>query len=170
MKFLETTKDGGAESTVWAHWLIEIKGLFSVALLRFEDGTRDAFHSHAFNCVSWVLRGCLVEQHKHARPEKDRRLAEAYHAAQDPHGSSKRETRLEDAYRNWLDPNVDVHMPSLAPVITRRDTFHRVRSVGRTWVLTFRGPWSKTWREAVPDGAGGYAERTLTHGRREVSP
>lgn len=40
MKFLETTKGGGAESTVWAHWLIEIKSLFSIALLRFEDLAR----------------------------------------------------------------------------------------------------------------------------------
>lgn len=130
MKFLQTTKDGGAESTVWAHWLIEIKSLFSVALLRFEDGTRDAYHSHAFDCVSWVLRGKLIED-------------------------------------NWGEAQQQ-YSPSLRPVITRRSTYHRVRSVGRTWVLTFRGPWSKTWREAVPNGQGGYAERTLTHGRKQV--
>jgi hypothetical protein len=133
MKFLETTKDGGTESTVWAHWLIELKGLFSIALLRFEDGTRDAYHSHAFNSVSWVLTGNLIEV----------RVGEN-------------------------DPGVTAYPPSLHPVITLRDTYHRVRSIGRTYVLTFRGPWSKTWREATPDGAGGYAERTLTHGRREV--
>jgi hypothetical protein len=33
MNFLNKTKDGGPESTVWAYWLIEIKSLFSVALL-----------------------------------------------------------------------------------------------------------------------------------------
>jgi hypothetical protein len=92
MKLLETTKDGGAESTVWAHWLIEIKSLFSVALLRFEDGTRDAFHSHAFGCVSWVICGRLERR-----------------------------------------PHVGADVP-----------------------------------RAVPDGQGGYAERTLTHGRKEV--
>jgi quercetin dioxygenase-like cupin family protein len=129
MKFLETTKDGGAESTVWAHWLIEIKSLFSVALLRFEDGTRDAFHSHAFDCVSWVLSGRLEEEH-------------------------------------WVG-GTDTHLPSLRPVVTRRDTFHRVRSVGRTWVLTFRGPWAPTWREAVRAG-NVYVARTLTNGRKEV--
>jgi hypothetical protein len=147
MKFLETTKDGGAESTVWAHWLIEIKGLFSVALLRFEDGTRDAYHSHAFDCVSWVLSGKLVERHRPAC-QVEGRCARP---------------------NEWCDePHTDVHTPSLHPVVTLRDTYHRVRSVGRTYVLTIRGPWSKTWREAVPDGAGGYAERTLTHGRKEV--
>jgi hypothetical protein len=140
VKFLTTTKDGGAESTVWAHWLIEIKGLFSVALLRFEDGTRDAYHSHAFNCVSWVLKGELDE---HTLPgELAREKGWAYEARR--------------------------YVPSWRPIVTRRSTYHRVRSVGRTWVLTFRGPWSKTWREGVPDGQGGYTERTLTHGRREV--
>lgn len=142
MKFLETTKDGGKESTVWAHWLIEIKGLFSIALLRFEDGTRDAYHSHAFNCVSWVLSGRLLEE------DADRKA-----------------TAPVDDWKWWTD----IHTPSLLPIVTRRSTYHRVRSVGRTWVLTFRGPWSKTWREAVPDGRGGYAERTLTHGRKEVA-
>lgn len=139
MKFLTTTKDGGAESTVWAHWLIEIKGLFSIALLRFEDGTRDAFHSHAFNCVSWVLSGKLIEHYGPNSPERE--------------ATGKRFV---------------VHRPRLRPIVTRRSTYHKVFSDGRTWVLTFRGPWSKTWREGVPDGQGGYAERTLTHGRREV--
>lgn len=137
MKFLQITKDGGAESTVWAHWLIEIKGLFSIALLRFEDGTRDAYHSHAFDCVSWVLRGVLLED------------------------------RIE-FHANGSSHDVHLHEPSLRPIVTRRSTFHKVYSFGRTWVLTFRGPWSKTWREAVPDGVGGYAERTLTHGRKQV--
>lgn len=127
MKFFETTKDGGDESTVWAHWFFELKGLASAALLRFENGTREAYHSHAFNCVSWVLWGELVEQH--------------------------------------LDGRVDVHRPGLRPVITRRDTFHKVRSVGRTWVLTFRGPWVDTWQEFTDTGV-----HTLTHGRREVQP
>lgn len=61
MKFFETSKDGGPESTVHAHWIIELKGLFSIALLRFEDGSRDAYHSHAFNSISWVLSGELTE-------------------------------------------------------------------------------------------------------------
>jgi hypothetical protein len=142
MKFLTTTKDGGAESTVWAHTLIEIKSLFSIILLRFEDGSRDAYHSHAFDCISWVLKGLLIEQHRDCQFRGGR----------------------------WLYKVVDFHWPSWRPVITRRSTFHMVRSAGRTWVLTFRGPWSKTWKEARPDGEGGYShEVTLTHGRKEVS-
>lgn len=61
MKFLSMSKDGGEESRVWAYWLVELKSLFSIVLLRFERGSRDAYHSHAFNSVSWVLRGTLHE-------------------------------------------------------------------------------------------------------------
>lgn len=61
MKFLSKGKDGGPESTVTGYWLIEVKWLFSIALLRFDSGSRDAYHSHAFNCLSWVLRGRLLE-------------------------------------------------------------------------------------------------------------
>jgi hypothetical protein len=128
VKFFETTKDGGAESTVWAHWLFEIKGLCSVVLLRFEDGSRDAYHSHAFDCVSWVLRGKLVE---------------------------------------FLNEGPVRRYPaSFRPVVTRRDTFHKVVSVGRTWVLTFRGPWADTWQEYLPKTR---EVRTLTHSRIVVS-
>lgn len=62
MKFLSKSKDGGAESTVTAYWLIELKWLFSIALLRFDHGTRDAYHSHAFNSISFLLNGRLREE------------------------------------------------------------------------------------------------------------
>ena len=114
IKLLERSEDGGPESHVWGYWLIEIKSLFSVALLRFEDGSREAFHSHAFNCISWVLSGELNE------------------------------------YMLGGENHFVRHLPSAKPVFTKRSTFHRVVSVGRTWVLTFRGPWAKTWKEYVP--------------------
>ncbi|HEY3496226.1 MAG TPA: hypothetical protein VGK73_16115 [Polyangiaceae bacterium] len=126
MKFLTTCKDGGAESTVWAHILFEIKALASVMLLRFENGSRDAYHSHAFNCVSWVLSG---ELHEHE-----------------------------------ADGTYTVHRAGLRPIITLRSTTHKVVSRGRTWVVTFRGPWTRTWKEILP----GRGEVQLTNGRREV--
>jgi hypothetical protein len=128
VKICHYGKDGGQESRVWGFWFIGIKSLFSVALLRFEDGSREAYHSHAFNCVSWVLRGRLVEKH----------------------------------YRG----GVNVHKAGLKPVVTRRSTFHKVESRGRTWVLTFRGPWSDTWQEFLPEQRRFV---TLTHGRQEVA-
>lgn len=127
MKLFHYGKDGGPDSTVWGYWLIEWKSLFSVALLCFEDGTREAYHSHAFNAISWVLSGKLVEY-----TYKDCSFPQAY----------------------W---------PSFKPIVTRRTKFHKVSSVGRTWVLTFRGPWNDTWQEHSADG-----DIVLTHGRKVV--
>jgi hypothetical protein len=42
-------------------WGLESKRFGSVLLLKFEEGTRDAFHTHAFNSVSWLLCGGLHE-------------------------------------------------------------------------------------------------------------
>lgn len=128
MKFLSKSKDGGAESTVTAYWLIEIKSLFSIAILRFDNGTRDAYHTHAFNCISWLFKGKLIE-------------------------------------KDFSSKSAEEHTPGLRPIITKRNTFHQVESVGTSWVLTFRGPWSRTWHEYLPQEA---RHVHLTHGRKEV--
>jgi hypothetical protein len=122
----EWGKDGGPESRVWGFWLLRWKRVCTIALLKFEPGSRDAYHSHAFNSTSWLLRGELVEKH--------------------------------------LGGDVQVHRPSLRPIRTFRDTFHKVFSRGTSWVLTFRGPWADTWQEYVPN----VGRITLTHGRRCV--
>lgn len=127
MKFLSSGKDGGPRSTVTGYWLIELKRLLSVVLLRFGDGSRDEYHSHAFHSLSWVLRGRMVEHH--------------------------------------LDGTIVHHSASWWPVVTRRETFHRVVSEGTTWVLSFRGPWARTWREFDPKSESFV---TLADGRREV--
>jgi hypothetical protein len=126
---LETSKDGGPESTVWAHWLFECKGFGSIVLLRFEDGSREAYQSHAFNSLSWLLSGGLVED------------------------------RIdEDA--DWTGHRVTTYLPSAYPIITTRDNCHMVQSVGRSWVLSFRGPWASTWQEHSTAG-----DITLASGR-----
>jgi len=131
MKFLSYGKDGGPESTVHGYWLVEIKGLFSIVLLKFDNGSRDAYHEHAFDSISWVLSGKLVEH-------------------------------VIGKYATGLDV---VYVPGVKPVLTSKDTWHRVISVGTSWVLSFRGPWRKTWREyKMIDGS----QVTLTHGRKEV--
>lgn len=63
MKFFKKAKDGGPDSTVTGYWLIEWKKLFSIVLLKFEDGSRDQYHSHAFNSLNWVLKGEVNEEH-----------------------------------------------------------------------------------------------------------
>lgn len=135
MRIFHKRKDGGHQSKVTGYWLIEIKSLFSIALLHFEDGSREAYHSHAFNCISWLFSGKLTEYN--------------------------------------LDGTMNVYEPGVKPVFTYCNTFHKVVSSGDTWVLTFRGPWSKTWQEYLPDKK---VYEVLTHGRvvlkrkQEVKP
>lgn len=62
MKIFNKSKDGGPESPVDAYFLIEWKSLFSIALLKFKDGRRENYHSHAFNAYTWFLTGDLVEE------------------------------------------------------------------------------------------------------------
>lgn len=62
MRLLQKTKDGGKDSTVDAYFLIEIKSLFSIALLRFNEGSRNNYHSHAFNALTWFLAGEMNEK------------------------------------------------------------------------------------------------------------
>ena len=61
MRFFNKTKDGGKDSTVDAFFLFEIKWLCSIALLRFNKGSRVNFHSHAFNAFTWFLKGDMTE-------------------------------------------------------------------------------------------------------------
>jgi hypothetical protein len=62
MKFFSKSKDGGPESPVDAFFLFEVKALCTVALLRFNQGGREAYHTHAFNAWTWFLCGDMVEQ------------------------------------------------------------------------------------------------------------
>ena len=114
MKFFRKAKDGGPESTVTAYWLAEIKGLFSIGLLTFEDGSRESYHTHAFNSLSWLLWGKLTEF----------------------------------PLNRYM--KVNTYRPSLRPIATYRKTYHKVFSQKTSWVLTFRGPWSKQWKEYNP--------------------
>jgi hypothetical protein len=60
MRFFEVTKDGGPESPVTGFFVVEIKSLFSIVLLKF-GGTRKNFHSHAFNAWTLWLKGSVME-------------------------------------------------------------------------------------------------------------
>lgn len=63
MRFLSYGKDGGKKSTVSGLFIIEIKSLFSIVLLRFDEGSREAYHNHAFNAYTWFLKGDVDEHH-----------------------------------------------------------------------------------------------------------
>ena len=60
--FMCKRKDGGSESPVDAYFLIEIKDWFSIAILKFNKGGREAYHTHAFDAYTWFLKGNLVEK------------------------------------------------------------------------------------------------------------
>jgi hypothetical protein len=61
MKLLKVMKDGGPKSHVTGFFLIEIKSLFSVVLLKFGKGTREAYHSHAFDAATLWIKGHVTE-------------------------------------------------------------------------------------------------------------
>lgn len=62
--------DGGKDSGVAGYFLIEWKILFSIAILRFRTGSREAYHNHAFNAITWWLTGSVTEQ-KSTGEQKD---------------------------------------------------------------------------------------------------
>ena len=120
MKVLEKMKDGGPESSVTGYWLIESKRFFSITLLKFQGKSREAFHSHAFNSIAWVLKGKL------------------------------KETRMWHHTVNGINYDYREHKPSLIPIIIGRNDFHKVDSDGTSWVLNIRGPWADKWFEWRP--------------------
>ena len=65
MKFFYFGTDGGENSGVTGFWLCEIKWLFSVVLLHFKKGSREKYHSHAFNAYSFYIKGEVKEYHLH---------------------------------------------------------------------------------------------------------
>lgn len=61
MKVCSKAWDGGENSGVTGYFLVEIKPLFSIVLLHFAKGSREAYHSHAFNALSIWLWGRVKE-------------------------------------------------------------------------------------------------------------
>jgi quercetin dioxygenase-like cupin family protein len=61
MKLFTKAPDGGKGSGVTGYFLIEAKSKFSIVLLRFNKGTREAYHSHGFNALTLWLAGSVKE-------------------------------------------------------------------------------------------------------------
>lgn len=61
MKIFTKAADGGENSGVTGFFLIECKSLFSIVLLRFNEGSREAYHEHAFNAWTLWLKGEVFE-------------------------------------------------------------------------------------------------------------
>jgi hypothetical protein len=71
MRFFKTASDGGKKSGVKGFWLIEIKWLFSIVFLRFSPGTRENYHSHAFNALTIWLKGRVIEDRLDTRTKTE---------------------------------------------------------------------------------------------------
>jgi hypothetical protein len=61
-RLLFIAPDGGKDSGVQAFFIIEWKAVFSIAILRFNKGSREAYHNHAFHALTWWLKGKVTEQ------------------------------------------------------------------------------------------------------------
>lgn len=67
MRLFEKSHDGGENSGVTGYFLIELKALFSIVLIKFEKGSREAFHNHAFDAITFWLKGSVLEKHLDGR-------------------------------------------------------------------------------------------------------
>lgn len=130
--------DGGKDSGVTAYFLIEWKILFSIGILHFKKGSREAYHTHAFNALTWWLKGKVTEAKLNAVFDDN-------------------EIALKDK-----DITKDFK-PSFIPKFTSRHNFHKVIAHENTYALTFRGNWKNTWNEFKNNKLV-----TLTHGRKEL--
>lgn len=63
IKLFKKSHDGGDKSGVTGFWLIEWKSLFSIVILKFNKGSRECYHSHAFNAYTWFIKGSVREDH-----------------------------------------------------------------------------------------------------------
>lgn len=59
--FFYKKSDGGKNSGVTC-FLFEWKKVFSIGLLRFNEGSRENYHSHSFNALSWFIKGRVTEE------------------------------------------------------------------------------------------------------------
>jgi len=131
--------DGGKDSGVTGYFLIEWKILFSIGILHFKKGTREAYHTHAFNGLTWWLKGSVTEA----------RLSASFN------GNDELLEQSEDIVKDYKS--------SIIPKYTSRNNFHKVISHKDTWALTFRGRWVDMWYEFKDNKL-----ITLTHGRRII--
>lgn len=129
MKLFKKSHDGGKDSGVTGYWLIEWKRGFSIVLLRFSKGSREAFHNHAFNAFTIWLKGKVVE-----------------------------ETMLDESGYILSTP-----WEALQWKFTKREDMHRIVAQKTSWAISFRGPWTDTWKERKAND-----ELTLTHGRHII--
>lgn len=124
IKIFKKQKDGGKDSPVDGYFLIEWKGLFSIALLKFNKGQREAFHTHAFDAYTWFLFGDMEEERLY------------YYKNQ-----------IDEKNLDIVGKEDKKYKFSFIPKFTSKDNLHRVTAKKTSWCFTLRGRWDKTWIE-----------------------
>lgn len=118
MRVFSKAPDGGKDSGVTGYFIVEIKSLFSIVLLHFSPGSREAYHSHAFNAFTIWLKGEATEE----------------------------TIKIIDGGDND-EYYFDIWFPGNRKY-TPRDQMHRISGGPKgAWALSFRGPWTKEWKE-----------------------
>lgn len=136
--FFVKRSDGGKNSGVTAYFLIEWKPVFSVGILHFKKGSREAYHTHAFNALTWWLKGKVTEDRIKSLIVKGNDVIS-----------------VEDIVKKDFKPSVK-------PKYTSRKNLHKINAHVDTYALTFRGRWENTWIEVIGDKI-----INLTHGRKK---
>jgi hypothetical protein len=74
-RFFHKKPDGGKDSGVTGYFLIEWKIFFSIGILHFKKGTREAYHNHSFDALTFWLKGLVTEEkiNPSNRSEKNRK-------------------------------------------------------------------------------------------------
>lgn len=156
MRLLSKAKDGGPESPVDGYFLFEIKSLFSIVLLHFNRGTRESLHNHAFNALTFWLRGGVLEETNtivQTTPLKSERITNTFEW-----GAGQIKLTPRELLHRIITPATGVYRGVFG-------TSNR-SAVNGAWALSFRGPWKKTWQEYKPATV---ETITLTHGRKLVT-
>ncbi len=117
MKLFAKSPDGGRSSGVTGYFLIECKWLFTIVLLHFSEGTRESYHSHAFNAWTVWLKGRVTE------------------------------FVLDRNHKPWASIHFHQWYAGDMKSTPRELVHKIYGCKGGAWCLSFRGPWSKTWAE-----------------------
>lgn len=121
MRFMQTAPDGGKDSGVTGFFIIEIKSLFSIVLLKFLPNQRDNYHSHAFHALTWFIKGLGYED----------RIDRSYIRVLCPSLRPKYTPRKNTHKVNVIDPLYAISFRG-----PWKDTWQEVRPDGSTITLT----------------------------------
>lgn len=85
--------------------------------MKFNKGTREAYHKHVFDALTWWLWGSVIEHVFNENNEDNNKVEKI----------------------NWC--------PWILPKYTPCDNLHKIEALETSYAISFRGPWKDTWYE-----------------------